>query len=339
MRSNHNAIKIAAIIIFFLIGVSQGFPRKLTSFPDMLKAEMVRVKQDRIFVTHEATVSIYSLADFKLIKKFGKKGEGPREFVINPPDNPLKIEILPDYILVNSVRKISYFTLDGEFVKEERNPHGNFLQPIGKNYVGEVFLEDSGTVYRVINLYGPDLKKIREVYRQKHILQGGQGIVIGREVPKFQVFKDKIFISGKTGFVIDIYDKEGKLVHTIRQEYEKRKVTNDDKKAIHDMLQKEYKEIYARLRDRIKIVDYFPVIRDFFVDKKNFYISTNKEKDGKLEIFISDADGKSLKRVFLPVLKENPLRAFPYDFYNGKLYQIIENDKTEEWELHVTELK
>jgi uncharacterized protein YlbG (UPF0298 family) len=68
-------------------------------------------------VTQEATVFIYSLKDFKLVKKFGKAGEGPREFRILP-QLPLNIDARTDQIIVNSFGKVSYFTKQGEFIKE-----------------------------------------------------------------------------------------------------------------------------------------------------------------------------------------------------------------------------
>jgi hypothetical protein len=35
---------------------------------------------------------------------------------------------------------------------------------------------------------------------------------------------------------------------------------------------------------------------------------------------------------------ENILQYYPYTIHNGSLYQLIENEDTEEWELHVNGL-
>jgi hypothetical protein len=150
--------------------------------------------------------------------------------------------------------------------------------------------------------------------------------------------KDLIFVSGKEGFVIDVYDKSGRLLHTFEQPYEKRKMTAKDEKAIHDLLKREYKEIYERLKSMIKIAPYFPVIGNFLFDNQYVYVSTNKEQDGKTEFFMFNDKGKFLKKIFMPIAKKDPLRPYPFDFFKRKLYQLIDNEDTDEWELHITDI-
>ena len=265
-------------------------------------------------------------------------GEGPREFKVDYPDNALRIDILPGNIVANSIRKVSYYTLDGGFVTEKIVPfYAKFLQPMGENYVGEIDILEDNITYKAFQLFNPDFEKIKEVYRQKHIVQRTKTkFVVGKEVTKCQVFKDKIFISGKEGFAFDIYDKNGNLFHTFKQPYKKRKITDEDKKEIHELLKKAYgRERYETFKNWIKIVSEFPVIGDFLFDGQYVYVSTNKEKEGKLELFMFDLNGKLLKNIFLPIAKKDPFRPFPYDFYKGKLYQFIENEDSEMWELHI----
>jgi hypothetical protein len=44
-----------------------------------------------------------------------------------------------------------------------------------------------------------------------------------------------------------------------------------------------------------------------------------------------------LNHVFLPLKEQTPLIYFPYCIKDGKLYQLAENEESEEWELYVTE--
>jgi hypothetical protein len=266
-------------------------------------------------------------------------GEGPQEFKISPPDYVLRIDVLPEHIVVNSVKKVSHFTLDGEFVKEKRLQNLYFfLRPLGENFIGESFITEDDVSYRAFHIYNPDFKQIKEVYRQKHTFQDGKGIFIGKEIPICQVVKDLIFISGKEGFVIDIYDKNGNLHHTFEKPYEKRKMTAEDEKMIHDLLKKEIKGMYERVKSMIKIAPEFPVIGNILFDDQHVYVTTNKEQEGKMEVFMFDIKGKFQKKIFLPVVKKDPFRPYPLDFYKGKLYQLIDNETTEEWELHVTDI-
>ena len=328
---------ILSCLVLFL-GVSHGLARIAKTFPELSKVESLTVKNGRIFVIEGPTVSIYSLGDYHLIKKFGTMGEGPREFRVDSPDNVLRIDILPGYIVVNSIRKVSYYTLDGEFVKEKAAPfNAKYFQPLGENYVGELKILEGDITYKIFNLFNPVFEKIKEVSRQKHIVQKAKNkFVVGKEVTKCQVFNDKIFISGKEGFAFDIYDKNGNLFRTFKQPYEKRKLTNEDQKEIHELLKKEYgMDNYEIFKSWIEFAPDFPVIGDFLSDGQYVYVSTNKEKEGKMELFMFDAEGKFLKNIFLPVAKKDPFRPFPYDFYKGKLYQLIENQETEMWQLHI----
>jgi len=325
--------------LILVIGVSYGFSRKVASLPELLNVETLRVKHDRFFLIEGATIFIYSLNDFKLIKKIGRKGEGPREFKVDASlAEPLRIEIHPKYILANSMGKISFFTLDGEFIKEMRAINVRLLQPFGENFVGESFIMVKNILYRTINIYDPGVKKIKEVYREKFYIQPGQTVVLDETNDKVRVFNDKIFISGIDEFKFNIYDKDGKLINTIKREFEKRKLLDKHKKEIIDYVRIEHSFLYKYLGNRLELPDYFPPILNFYVDSKHFYVGTFIEKDGKMKFLIFDAKGKYLRTVFLPIFKKSLIEIFPLGFYKGKLYQVVENEETEEWGLHVTDI-
>ena len=101
-----------AIIVFILIS-AMVTGEVVTSFPDLLKPTGLVIDEDNLYITEDITVYIFSMKDFKLIKKFGKKGEGPREFNRFAAITPLK-----DKLLINSMSKISYYTKDGEYINE-----------------------------------------------------------------------------------------------------------------------------------------------------------------------------------------------------------------------------
>ncbi|MFC2155086.1 hypothetical protein ACFLRB_01165 [Acidobacteriota bacterium] len=41
----------------------------------------------------------------------------------------------------------------------------------------------------------------------------------------------------------------------------------------------------------------------------------------------------------IPIRYETDLSPYPALVYKGKLYQLVENEKNEKWELHVSEIK
>jgi hypothetical protein len=40
-----------------------------------------------------------------------------------------------------------------------------------------------------------------------------------------------------------------------------------------------------------------------------------------------------LRKILLPVKEKNPEQLFPFSFSKDKFYQLVENEKTENWEL------
>lgn len=343
-------IILLLLLLLFVVfmGTEANSPDKplkntIIPFPDILKPGMINVRYDRLFVTENATVSIYSLKDFKLIKKFGKPGEGPQEFKVNPYGGQLILEVFPEYILVNSMGRLSYFTLNGDFIKEKNNAPGFYIQPMGKHFVGaSETVGEENTRFRTINLYDPDFKKLCEIHRQEHEIQvqKGKGIHLLKQAFTYYVVGDKIFVSGREGFVIDIYDEKGKLLHTIEEkDYKRRKVTDADRKGIHRLLKRQFKELYELYKNTITIAPTFPAIGSIFVRDQRVYVLTNKEKDEMFETFIFDLDGKLIKKIFIPLTKKNTLQAYPTDIRDGKIYQLIENEEDEVWELHIIQFE
>ena len=76
-----------------------------------------------------------------------------------------------------------------------------------------------------------------------------------------------------------------------------------------------------------------------WVADKKVYIQTYLKENGKDEFFIYDLNGKFLKRLFLPVVYRNSLKPFPYTIMNNRLYQLIENEDAEVWELHAEKIE
>jgi hypothetical protein len=91
-------------------------------------------------------------------------------------------------------------------------------------------------------------------------------------------------------------------------------------------------------RNLIKFPDYFPVIRDYRSSDDRLYIITYREKEEEKELFIVDFNVKLVKSTWLTIDEINPRELYPYTIENGKLYQLVENPDSEEWELHIIEI-
>jgi hypothetical protein len=74
-------MKKIGLTMFLFLFTNLVFASKIATFPDLLKPGRFVVDGKQIFITEGITIRIYSLEDFSLQKKFGKMGEGPREFL------------------------------------------------------------------------------------------------------------------------------------------------------------------------------------------------------------------------------------------------------------------
>ena len=130
--------KIFCVTIVFLLTISTlAYGEKVASLSELARPAILIVENDKVFVLQDTTVLIYSLENFKLIQKFGKAGEGPGEFVYNPNNGrPMSMSLYKKNILVNSLGRMSYFDLDGKYMKEKKVTADALLFPIKNKFVG-----------------------------------------------------------------------------------------------------------------------------------------------------------------------------------------------------------
>ena len=326
-------IKAIAFVLFLIFCVTGLFPEKLGVLEEIGRPDMLDVDGDRLYITEGASIYIYSIKDLSLIKKFGKAGEGPREFQVG---RFLRLNIRPDDLQVISVGKVSYFTKSGDFIKEKRTSAQNQrFEPIGENFVGNSSVRENKINYITLNVYDSALKKVREIHRWESYNQDGK-MPAFPDPPVYSVRNDKIFVLRGNDFAIDAYDAAGKKLLSITREYKKRKVTAEDKKMYHHSFSTDLhlKQYYPEVKNIIHFTGYFPAIEEFMASGDKLYVWTHKKEQGKTEFFVFDMKGKLLKKVYLPFLKRNYFTYFPITIRNDTLYQLVDNSDTETWELH-----
>jgi hypothetical protein len=315
------------------------FAGKLATLPDIFRPFHLSLDDQHFYVTEGTTIFIFSLKDFTLKKKFGKTGEGPREF--KRPQGGSGIMTFPqtDSLVINSMGKVSFFTKEGNFIKEMRSPVSGqvmgLYQPIGKQFAGfGLSIGKNQSMDITVNIYDANLKKLKEIHKQPFFQQGRMMFPLIPTV--FYVSGNKIITAGGKEFAINIFDANGNKVTTITREYKLLKVTEDYKKGVFDSVKTnpDTKQFYEIIKNMIKFTEYFPAIHIFYVDNQKVYIKTYLKKDETYEFFIYNFNGQFLKRLFLPVAYLDGLLPCPTYIKDNKLYQVIENEEEEMWELH-----
>lgn len=315
------------------------YANKVATIPGLLKPLSITADENRIYITEQVTVYIYTLQDFKLIKKFGSAGKGPGEFH-TLPELPISVNIQTQDLIVNSLGKISYYTKDGK-LKKERRTFGRYgyFQPIGKEFVALGIKVKDKTGYRTLNIFDSNLKKKMEIYETRTVSLQSRKIYLLEKSFAFYVYDNKIFISGDNRFNVNVFDKEGNHLYLIKHKYEPLKFTQNDKQEYLDFFKitPPYKQNYEFWRKHSVFPETYPDIFTFFVTNKKIYILTYKKENEKIETYIFDINGKFLRKIFLPIIFRI-MENFPFWIENEKIYQLFENED-EEWELHITEIQ
>lgn len=337
--------RITGNILFLFCLSSFQLAAQVVPLPGLINPDSITVDNHHIYITDRETIYIFSVVDFKLKTKFGKEGEGPKEFKINPAGvAKLLVNIRNDMIIVNSVGRISFFTKDGKYLKEVQigSAYAGNLKQIGHHYVGYSISRKTKIWYLTINLYDAAFHKLKEICRTEYYVQANKRFNLlklgsgNARLAVYTVYNEKIFVEGHEN-VIHVFDKKGDEEYVIKLDYDRLKVSEKNKKEILEDLYTLYTG--PTMRGLIKEKGYFPeyfTARIFKIADKQIFIPTYKKQNGKNEFIILDLKGNVKKRVYLPFKDRKLLLAYPYSIKGNKLYQLFDNDETGEWELHIT---
>ena len=329
------------VFLILILLVGPGILTAAVELPDLRKPTRIVADSDRLFVVDGASILIYSLKDFSLLRKFGGMGEGPGE---------LKglfsfLEIRGNQVLVYSPGRLSWFSRDGVFIRQKTDPSlGLNYRMVEEGFVGMKLVREPDGIYFGIFLFDANLKKVKEFYRYRHPFFGKRerGKVNAVEVrfSSYQVNADKIYLDQADG-CIRVYDHRGEALRTICPALQKVPITAGHQKRFLDFWRTGLKEEYKVFGERLEFPDYFPLIRDFLVADGHLYVLTYREREENSELLVLDLQGKLQKRLWVPMQKVNPLLPHLFSLYtihNHKLYILRDNEETETWEIEVTNL-
>jgi hypothetical protein len=319
--------------IFILIG-SCLFSEKLAVLPGVLNPESIAVAGDQLYISDQSTVLLYSLKDLKFIKRIGRDGRGPGEFNHSP-----LLSVFPDYLVANCVGRVLFFSLNGDYLREKKTALIFFVYPVDKNFVGITVTQDPTTkkTFHVISLYNDKMQHLKDIRRKqsgrsKSKPSGKREERAFLDFFKHRVYGDKIFVGDSSrGFFIEVFDSAGNSLYIINPDYERVKITEKDKRDFINRFKNSQNPFDKMIssRTRFKFDEFHHAFYNFLVDNDKIYVFTHKKKDNKKEIIVLDLKGNIIKKSYLSW----KWTRF-YTVCNDTLYYLIENDRTEEWELY-----
>jgi hypothetical protein len=289
-----------------------------------------------LLIEDNQTVKMIAMKDFKLIKSIGGKGEGPGEF--NGFPYP---QILSDSILIGSVHKVSFFDFEGNLIKEQKTKLiSTNIKKINNKYISYSIKMEEDDFYISYNIYDSDFKKEKVLYKGKWSIHKGKKRDFF-EIYFYDVHDDKIIFAHREGFKIEILEKGGKNLHTIKLAPPKIPFTDKDMKNIFEEMEKNFKDkefVQSMKRKAIK-PEYYPDIRTCRVADGKIYVLTYKKKEGFSECLIFNMKGEQLNRIFIHLRDTSPITTPPFTINNGHLYQLVENVDKEQWQLVIDKIE
>lgn len=329
--------RIIFLLLFFLLLVTftgLTYAEKITTLAGLVNPDEIVIDDRQMYIKEGSTVHIYSLKDYKFRKKFGREGEGPKEF-----KRLREIIPYPDKLQLNSTNKVSFFTKDGTFIKETKIVNGYRFYPLKNGYVGRrtVTNPDDRLRYITVNLFDLNFKQIKELASMMGAGQdAGKPNVLLRTLAHY-TYDNKIFIANKDGLIIDVYDHTGKFLYPVQKEYKKIKITSEDKDYFRNTIKKRNRAFYEEAKKHWVFPEVFPEIYKFRVTDGRVYVLTYKKEGNKREFLVFNVKGEFLKSHMIPLEFKNFFSPYPFAVKNQKMFQLIDSEE-EKWELHIVEL-
>ena len=327
-------ITIASILIIFFGTIFAG---QVAPLPEIKKPQRIYIDRQQLYITEGATIYIYSLNNFKLQKKFGKRGEGPGEF--KESGEGIYLIFSPDNLQVVSSGRLSIFSREGRFIREQivSNPRNFEFQSLGDRYVGTSLQVEKGLVYFTINLFDKNFKKLKALSRYRHPFFPSHKPIdpVDLRISTSLVYRNKIFFDDEQG-TIHVLDHTGRELHTITHDYKRIGITDIHRTRYLAFWRTDLKAEYNAFRERLKFPDHFPCIRNFHIQDDRIYVITFEESGANSRILIFDLQGKLLKKTWAPLAEINMLIPLGFNYYTiheRKIYILRENQPDEEWEL------
>lgn len=236
----------------------------------------------------------------KLIRSFGRGGQGPGEFEI-----PGGLILTPSgEIMVEDAgrRSFQFFRTTGELSRhfsfaEKLNLVGTILDHQGNFIARELgFTQDK--MFYEIKKYDPQLKPLFSIDKVEFpIPLPGSGKKVNFADLLFGYQTDgagNIYYCRNTTYEIKVFNSEGKHLHSIQKKYDRVKITPEDKKEILERMQGVVIG-QVNVQEMFEFPDYFPPLQSFLVDKEGWIIVQTFQKGklkGEYENDVFDGEGR-----------------------------------------------
>lgn len=188
-------------------------PLKVIPLPELMHPELISADSEQLIIKDDISICAYSLSDFSLVTKFGKKGQGPGEFRLPP-----MVNVFPNEFFISLMTKVWRFSRNGDLIEETKLQFNYLgldysLLPVGENYVGfPLTRREDLKPMQVGYIYDSEFQKIKQFYEgiplrsppppppakpgsKRPVPSPKQDFEVIRDYINFEVCEDKIFVA------------------------------------------------------------------------------------------------------------------------------------------------
>ncbi len=267
-------------------------------------------------------------AEGRFILSFGEKGQGPGELQM-----PADLHLAPgNELAVNDAlaRKMVYFTKQGKYIREmsyaTRLAMVNLLMDPFGNFIGrEMKLEGQDMFFEIVKLDNEmkSLFSLDKIGFPIPIPGSGTKINLMDMISIYQFDSSgNIYYGRNRDYEINVYTPEGKLVKSIRKDFQPQKITEEDKEEILSRLDSVPNLGPVNFREMFEFPKTFPPFQLFTIDENGRTIVRTWEKGKEKDEFIHDvfdSDGRFIAQF--------PTKVNFTFWKDGKGYAADENEE------------
>jgi hypothetical protein len=257
----------------------------------------------------------------QFVRAIGKKGDGPGEFSI-----PFGINITPNSeILVEDManRRLSYFSLDGEFIKNEVLENSlstiEVVMDSKGSFMARELTMEGNQLFFEIRKYDKELNPMF-VLEKMEFQNPMQGNFNPFGVLAVYIFgqNDEIFFGDGKDYEIKVYTPKGKLIRRILKKFDPIKITKDDE----DRILNEVPDMGMGLKQNWKFPEHFPAYEFFALEESGrLIVRTYRKgkKEGEYVLDVFDQEGRFIAQI--------PTRVNARVWKNNKAYSIEDTEE------------
>lgn len=288
------------------------------------------VNDDRIIYAldfKEQKIKVFD-ADGQFVRSFGKKGQGPGELQM-----PTGLHLAPGNELVVDdalARKMVYFTKEGKYIRDvsyaTRLALVNLLMDPFGNFIGrEMKLEGQEMFFEIVKLDNEmkSLFSLDKIGFPIPIPGSGNKINLMDMISIYQFDSSgNIYYGRNRDYEINMYTAEGKLVKSIRKDFQPQKITEEDKEEILSRLDSVPTAGAVNFREMFEFPKLFPPFQTFTLDENDRIIVRTWEKGQDKDEFVHDIfdpEGRFISQ-FTSKINVSVWK-------NGKAYAADENEE------------